>query len=158
MGRGFYLPVNISAHTAQVDLFEILAATDKPVELVSWELAYTSETGEAQEEWLTAVLKRITGAPTSGSGGSSPTPTPVLPNSAAAGLTAELGNTTKLTGGTSAEVSRHPVNVRAEKLFIPVPEGRVAIAPGTRLVLEEVVTPADSVTGPAGWILVEETL
>jgi hypothetical protein len=27
---------------------------------------------------------------------------------------------------------------------------------GTRLVLEEVTTPADSITGPIGWITVEE--
>ncbi len=152
----YYAPINVGAHTAQIDFFELLAATGKPILVHGFELGQATEVGDAQEEQLVLVLKRITGAPTSGSGGGTSTFIPATPNDAAAGATLETGNTTKLTGGTSTELARLSWNVRGEKLFLPPPEGRITIDAGTRLVLEEVTTPADSITGPVGWILIEE--
>jgi hypothetical protein len=148
--------ISVAAHTAQVDYFELLAASGKPLLLHGFELAQTTELGDAQEEQISLVLKRVTGAPTSGSGGSSVTPSPLCPNDTAAGATLETGNTTKLTGGTSVELARFSWNVRGSLLYLPPPEGRITLDASTRLVLEELTTPADSITGPVGWVLIEE--
>lgn len=152
----YYAPISVAAHTAQVDYFELLAASGKPLVLHGFELGQSTEIGDAQEEMLSLVLKRVTGAPTSGSGGGSSTFRPTVPNDAGVGATLETGNTTKLTGGTSIDLVRISWNVRSNYLFLPPPEGRIVLDAGTYLVLEEVTTPADSVTGPVGWVLIEE--
>jgi hypothetical protein len=156
MGRRYTAPINIGAHTAQLDVFELLAGSGKPVRLLCVELGQSTELGDAQEEMIPLVLKRVTGAPTSGSGGSTPTLQPVLASGAASGATLETGNTTKLTGGTSAELARFIWNVRAGLLYQPPPEEQIVADAATRLVLEEVATPADSITGPIGRIVFEE--
>lgn len=157
MGRMYSAAFSIAAHTAQIDYFELLTVTEKPVLIHGFEIGQLTEIGDAQEEELQLVLKRVTGAPTSGSGGSSAAAGSVLtPNDTAGSATLEFGNTTKLTGGTSVELARMTWNVRSNYLFLPPPEGRIIIAGATRLVLEEVTTPTDSITGPAGWILYEE--
>jgi hypothetical protein len=152
-GRGYTAPINISsAFTAQIDIFELLAASGKPLALGGFELGQTSEVGDAQEEMLSLVLKYVTGAPTSGSGGGTSTPQPMSPPDAAAGATVETGNTTKLTGGTSVELKRWSWNVRAPLLYLPIPESRITCDAGNRLVLELVTTPADSISSVQGWI------
>lgn len=156
MGRMYQSTMVGTAHTAQMDYFEILAASGKPFVLHGFEITQSTEVGDAQEEELLLVLKRITGAPTSGSGGTTPTLAPLTPNDTAAGATIEVGNTTKLTGGTSVELARWAWNVRGNMLYLPTPEGRIVCDAGTRLVLEEATTPADSITGPFGWVLIEE--
>lgn len=151
--RAYTAPVNVSsAFTAQIDVLELLAATGKPLCLAGFELGQTSEVGDAQEEMLSLVLKRVTGAPTSGSGGGTSTFQQLQPNDAAAGATLETGNTTKLTGGTSVELKRWSWNVRSPLLYLPVPESRIVCDAGTRLVLELVTTPADSISGIQGWV------
>jgi hypothetical protein len=137
-------------------VFELLAAAEKPVAVLGFEIGQTSEVGDAQEEWLTLVLKRVTGAPTSGSGGGTSTFIPRLPNDVAASATLETGNTTKLTGGTSAELARIPWQVRQSALWRPTPEEIDVIAGGTRAVLELVTTPADSISAVVGWLSIAE--
>lgn len=157
MGRMYQASFNIAAHTAQIDYFELLTITEKPVLVHAFEIGQLTEVGDAQEEMLALILKRITGAPTSGSGGSSAAAGNVLvPNDTAGSATLEFGNTTKLSGGTSVELARIAWNVRSNYLWMPPPEGRITVGGATRLVLEEATTPADSVTGPVGWILYEE--
>jgi hypothetical protein len=156
VGRMYQAAISVAAHTAQIDFFELLAASGKPVLLHGFELGQTTEVGDTQEEQISLVLKRITGAPTSGSGGGTATFNPLAPNDTAAGATLETGNTTKLTGGTSVELARFAWNVRGPLLYLPPPEGRITLDAGTRLVLEELTTPADSITGPVGWVLIEE--
>lgn len=158
MGRMYTAAINVGAHsTASIDYFELLAASGKPLLLHGFELGQTTEVGDAQEEDLLLLLKRVTGAPTSGSGGpTAPTFNPLTPNDTAAGATIEHGNTTKLTGGTQSELARFGWNIRSPLLFLPPPEGRITLDAGTRLVLEELTIPADSITGPVGWVLIEE--
>jgi hypothetical protein len=157
MGRMYIAEFSIAAHTAQIDYFELLTVTEKPVLLHGWEFGQLSEVGDAQEEFLQLVLKRVTGAPTSGSGGSAAAAgNPTTPNDTAGSATFEFGNTTKLTGGTQVNLPRFAWNVRTPCVFWPPPEGRITVAGATRLVLEELTTPADSITGPAGYVLYEE--
>ncbi len=156
MGRRYYAPIAIATVTTQLDIFELLAASGKPLEIHEIVLEQTSEIGDAQEEQLELVLKRITGAPTSGSGGGTSAPIACVPNDTAVGATVETGNTTKLTGGTSTELSRRSWNVRSSFYFTPVPEGRIVIDAATRAVLELATTPADSISKIVGHILFEE--
>lgn len=156
MGRMYSAPIVAAAHTAQICYVEFLAAAEKPCLIHAFELGQATEIGDAQEEQLTVAIKRITGAPTSGSGGTVVDGQPLVPNDAADAATIETGNTTKLTGGTSVELARFVWNVRSPYLWMPPPEGRIVIAGGTRIVIEETTTPADSITGPFGWILFEE--
>ena len=151
IARTYVAPISITAaFTAQIDIFELLTASGKPGVLLGWDFGQTSEVGDAQEEQLVMVLKYVTGAPTSGSGGGTSTFRPTTPNQTAAGVTLETGNTTKLTGGTSVEMGRFDWNVRMNSLYVPVPEERIVIDSATRLVLELVTTPADSIAGIAG--------
>jgi hypothetical protein len=146
-----------AAVAAQVDIFEIAPAAEKPIMLLGFELGQTSEIGDAGEEMLEMALKIVTGAPTSGSGGSTRTARAVVFNDAAyandaAGATIEVYNTTKLTGGTSATYKNFLWNVRMPLLYVPVPEARI-ICPGSEhLVLELIKTPADSIDKVTGWV------
>lgn len=157
--RSYGAPINISsAFTAQIDVFEVLAASAKPCVLLGFEFGQNSEIGDAQEEQLTFVLKRVTGSPTSGSGGGTSTFQPMTPNDTAAGVTIETGNTTKLTGGTSVECERFQWNLRTSLLYLPIPEERWVFDAGTRMVLELVTTPADSISGIQGRVKVAELI
>jgi len=127
-----------------------LAGTNKPVLILGFELGQISEIGDAQEEGLTLVMKRVTGAPTSGSGGGTSSGVPMQPNDVATGATLETGNTTKLTGGTSVDLKRFDWNIRTSLLYMPVPDARFVIDQGTRCVLEMATTPADAITGIHG--------
>jgi hypothetical protein len=159
LSRSYVAPMNIgTAFTAQIDVFELLSAAGKPGVLIGFELGQTSEVGDTQEEMLTLVLKRVTGAPTTGSGGGTSTFQSTRPNDTAPGATLKTGNTTKLTGGTSVEVGRWSWNVRMPLLYVPVPEERIVFDAATRLVLELVTTPADSISGIQGRISVGEII
>ena len=150
--------VNTTAFTAQIDIFEILASSTMPIQVMGFELGQPTEVGDAQEEQLRLILKRVTGAPTSGSGGATPTPQPTNPLGAAAGTAVETCNTTKLTGGTSATIAEFAWNVRTPLLWRPIPEEWIGLQVSTRLVLELATTPADSIGGIHGWISFGEML
>ena len=158
MSREYIFPINITtAFTTQIDVFELLSASGKPLKLMGFELGQISEIGDAQEEGLTLVLKRVTGAPTSGSGGvAAAAGAPVTPNDTTSGATVEVGNTTKLTGGTSVDIARFDWNVRAQCIFNPIPELMPILDAATRFVLELVTTPADSISGIHGWLAYSE--
>lgn len=157
MGRMYQVPIAFVAQTAQIDIFELTAASAKPCKIHEINLYQSTELGDAQEEQLTLRLKRASGSVTSGSGGTAPTPVPVDPTDAASGLTAEVNNTTKLAVGTGAITDERLMswNVRLpfEKVFTP--ETRPCIAAGEKKVLELTTTPADSIT-IGGHVLVEE--
>ncbi|NPV05672.1 MAG: hypothetical protein HPY67_13155 [Syntrophaceae bacterium] len=155
MGRIYRVPFNAVAVTAQQDLFEITAASNKPCRIHAWMVTQSSEVGDAQEEGLNLVLKRGNSSTTSGSGGTAPTPVPQNPNDSAAGFSAEVNNTTKMTGGTIVLEEPHNWNVRAPYLMVYTPETRPVILPGERKTLELATTPADSIT-MSGFMIVEE--
>ena len=162
LGRPYIAPIHISASfSAAIDIFELGAASGKPLMLMGFEFGQTTEVGDAQEEQMALVLKRCTGSFTSGSGGGTSTFRPQQPNDAAAGATLETGNTTKAaTGsGTIVDMLRLPWNVRASCLYVPIPEDRIVLDASTSLVLELLSTPADSIggtNGVIGWISIEE--
>lgn len=140
----FTVQFNGVAATVQQDLFEVVAASAKPLVLLAWGLSQTTELGDAAEEQLLVLVK--SGQSTSGSGGSSVTPANNEGGGAAASFTAEANNTTKASTGTIVTHYAYAWNVRGP-LDIILPEQMQLIMPAARrLTIELASTPADSIT------------
>ena len=156
MGSRLYsVPFSGVAVTAQQDFFEVTAGAGKPCFIHSIEIEQSTEVGDAQEEGLSLLLKRGTSATTSGTGGTTPTPPPIMSSDGAFGGVTDVNNTTKMTGGTITTLRAWNWNVRIPFFKIFTPEGRPFIVAGERLTLELATTPADSIT-ISGTMLVEE--
>lgn len=148
MGRKYSVVFAAVAVTAAQDFFQIKGAADKVTKLLGFELAQASDAGDAQEEFLQLYVKRGTGAVTDGSGGSTPTPQPVIVADSAYGGVTEANNTTALAvgSGTLATLWRGAMNERVpyEKWFPPGLEPQINGA--TWLAIGTDSTPADSIT------------
>ncbi len=107
----------IAAASGDYDLFELVAADDRPFELVALFLGNKSEVGDAQDEML--AISIITDYTTS-SNGTAATPRPLDPRDGAAGFTAEVVGATVATTGTPITVHVDTFNVRAGyQLILP---------------------------------------
>lgn len=144
-GRIYTVSFTATAVTAQVDLFEIRPADDKPCEILGLFVGQSSDPGDAQAEMLGYSV--IRGFTTSGSGGSTPTPAPCERSDTAAGFSAETLNTTLATTGTTVTLHGDTFNAQAgEKLWLPEGcEWNVTQA-DTSLVVRLGGAPADSLT------------
>lgn len=131
------------ATTAAVDVCEILAADDKPVDVLGWVLAQSTDFGDAADEIIPYIWYR--GNTTSGSGGSTVTAQPVSGTGAAAGATVEMNNTTAASAGTAVALYAGGFNVRAGEV-IWLPEGCELTTSGANLLCLRLGTaPADSI-------------
>jgi hypothetical protein len=101
------------------DFFELTPADDKPIELAAVLLSFSSELGEAQEEWIDWGVVR--GNATTGNG-TATTPAAMDPRDNAAGFTAKTVSTTPASAGTAVETVSDNFNVRSG-LQIWLPEG-----------------------------------
>lgn len=138
---------NVSVSASQ-DFFELSPADDKPIKIYGWNLENvggTADAGDAQEEfWRLSVVR---GHTTSGSGGSSPTPRPVLTNAGAAGFAAEANNTTiASTSGTTIWTGGMNVRVAPNFTWLPDEAALGATQADTTIVLRLLSTPADAVS------------
>lgn len=136
------------AVTAAQDLFEVVAPADACLEIISARVGQSSDAADAQAEMAAISIVRGVGTVTSGSGGTTPTPTPLHQGGAASGATVEANNTTKMVVGTgSLEILLNDdFNVQVGYLYQPVPEERPIVSPSDRITLELVNAPADSIT------------
>lgn len=139
--------------TAQQDLFELVAASAKPLAILALHLSQSSEVGDAQEEGLSILIK--SGQTTSGSGGTTPTPVATDTANAAASFTAEANNTTKASAGTILTHAAYNWNVRMPFDLIFTPEQQLLMGAGRRCTIELASTPADSIT-MSGTLWVQE--
>lgn len=155
MGRMYSVSFNEVAATAVQDLFELLVAADQCMILHELHVSQSSDAGDSQSEQLYVSIRRVTGAPTSGSGGSSATPRPLDQGDAAAAITAETNNTTQLSGGTNVVLHGEAFNVMNGLHYVPVPDARPSFRGQTRCVVELETAPADSLT-MSGYVIVEE--
>jgi hypothetical protein len=156
MGRVYTVPLQLTAYTAQIDLFDIAPADDKPVILHAIYLGQTTELADAAEEQL--GIQIIRGFATVGSGGSSVTATPVNPSDTAAGATCRTGDTTiaVVGGGSTTHIHADTWNIRTPYQLIWTPEMRPQCTQTqTRVVIRLTGAPADSVT-IAGTLYFEE--
>ena len=144
-GRLYSVSFTGTAVTAQIDVFELTPADDKPIEIVSCRIAQDSDAGDAMDELI--GVRIIRGFTASGSGGSAATPRPLNPSDAAAGFTAEVTNTSLANTGTTNDLCVDAFNVRAGWLYIPPPEACPTASQGnTTIVVRLTKAPADSLT------------
>jgi hypothetical protein len=144
MSRIYSVSFSGVAVTAQQDFFEITAAAGKNVRLRALYLSQSSDVGDAAEEGLSILIK--SGATTSGSGGTGPTPVPMNVTDAAAGFAAEVNNTTKATSGTIVTHHSDNWNIRIPYQLILPSELCVELTGSRRATVELATTPADSLT------------
>lgn len=143
--RIYTVPFSAVAVTVQVDLFEIRPADDKPVEILGLFIGQSSDVGDAAAEILGYTV--IRGFTTSGSGGATPTPTPLNRSDTAAGFSAETCNTTLATTGTTATVHADTFHIASgEKLWLPEGCEWEASQADTSIVVRLAAAPADSLT------------
>ena len=110
------------AVTVLQDFFEILAPADAIIVIHGWEIFQTSDTGDAEEEILELETVAGLGA-TTGSGGATITPVPVMTGYAPSGTTTKRNNTTRMTAGGGSVVVKEKfgwnIRIPLEKIYTP---------------------------------------
>ena len=148
MGRMYSAQFTGVAAAAQQDLFQITAPSTRVVcihGIVVSQGGGGNDVGDAQEEFLTLLMKRFTSASTTGSVGTTPAIVGLESGSGAAGSVVLANNTTRASGGTSVTIHSDSWNVRANFIWIPTPEMRPWLGISERFTLELGTTPADAV-------------
>jgi len=149
----------VTAAGTDSDLLEILPASNKPCKLRGFTLGQTSEVGDAAEENLRISVIRLGSAVTSGSGGSSATPSPLDSADAAAGFAAEVNNTTvATTSGSTTILGEYAWNERASPCDFWFPDAAFCpkVKNGEALVVRMQTTPADDYSGAFTFWIEEE--
>lgn len=141
----------VASPAAQFDMFEINAAASKPVYITRLLITQRGEPTN-EEEQIAVTINR--GHTTSGSGGTAPTPQPLIDGDAASLFTAEVMNTTIASLGTALNLVETAWNTRAGMDLPFAPEERPSITGGGRLVVR-VAAPADAITVHAAIFLLE---
>ncbi len=141
------------AVTAVQDLFEINAASTKPLRIHAIYLAQYTEEGDAADELVRLRVRR--GLTSSGSAGSTSTPAALNPSAAAASFTCEINNTTQASGGSPVTLHVDSFNLRAGYQLILTPDCQWIVPISGRLTVELQEAPTDSVT-MTGVMYVEE--
>ena len=138
----YYAPFTDVAVSVAQDLFEILAPSNAPVKLLR---LHVSQNGGETSEQTSIIIKKVTGAPTSGSGGSTVTPVAAKENvSRAFAGTVEINNTTALTGGTQNEFWQEGFNFLAGFEWRATPEDVIECGPSERIVINLPTAPGAS--------------
>ena len=154
MGRMYSVTFDGVGVTASQDLFELIPADDKPIDIVAIMIGQSSDVGDAAAENLRVSILR--GHTSGGSGGSSFTPTPLNPADAAAGAAAEINNTTIASGGTA--IALYSVAFSAQSGLVEwfPPEARIRVSQAnTTVVVRLMAAPTDSLT-TSGTLIFEE--
>lgn len=155
MGRFYTISTTVTASAAQ-DVFEVLANSAKPFWLHEIVLSQSSDYGDSAAEGLGVRIKRATGSYTSGSGGSSPTPSKHHTSDAACGATVEANNTTQAAAGTGTltTIRNESFNIQGGYQYLPTPETRLFFA-GSEACVVSVTAPADAITLDAIMVIEE---
>jgi hypothetical protein len=138
MGRIYTAVFERVSVSAVQDFFEIVAPSDAAVVIHSANIAQDSDTDSEQ---LNILVHR---GSTSGSGGSSVTPSPLEVGDAAFGGTVEANNTSQSTEGTF--ILSDSFNVLNGWQYMPTPETRPVLSPSGRIIFELQTAPGDALT------------
>jgi hypothetical protein len=138
--------------TAQFDAIELTDAGTGVVKVLRVHMWQTTDLGDAQEEVLR--VEWVRGHATSGSGGQTTVITPQDSRDAAAGVAAELLNTTIASTGTPLSLAVDGWNIRIpyDKLY---PPGQEIIARNGERIVFRVAAPADAITVNASCLIEE---
>jgi len=152
MSRMYTVSLSENAMTGAFNVFELIAATNKSIEIAGMFLAQTNIVSDANEEIIPFEIKR--GAATTGTG-TAATPRPALITDAAASFTAKVDCTANATGGTALTMFADAINLRAGYQVI-FPEGMGIITTSASLLeVQLMVAPAAS-TDFTGTLFVRE--
>ena len=145
MARTYTVPFTAVSVSAAQDLWEITPADDKPIRVLGLVLGQYSDAGDANAEILSVKISRGWG--TSGSGGTTPTPSPVDPADAAAGFATEMNNTTVASTGTEVVLFGDTWNTQAgyQMWFPEGTQPECSQANGAILTVR-ITAPADAIT------------
>ena len=157
MGRMYTIPFDSFNSTTADDFFEILVPSDSIMILHEIKVTQSSDAGDAESEQIEFTIKRGVGSITSGSGGASQTPVKMQTGDAAAGITAEVKNTTQASAGTGSLTTLMTINenIHAGLHYLPTPECRLVFSPSEYCIVSITTAPADSLTFD-GYAIVEE--
>ena len=141
MGR-VYTVEETAAVTAAGDILELTIPSDAVGILRRFEIGQNNITASDQVEYS---ITRVTGSPTVGTGGTTPTLRPVSPGDASAGITARTFATGDLTGGTSVVLATYGFNLLSGHVFPPDPIKELPeFSPGTYCLIVLNTNPAAS--------------
>lgn len=145
LGRVYTVSFERIAVEAQQDVFQLVPADDKPIEVVGLFLGQSSDFGDAQAELLSYKVSR--GWTTVGSGGAAVTPNPLDSSDVAAGFTARRNDTIVAKEGTEVILHQDTLNVAVgEKLWLPEGCGWHCNQNQTRMTVRLNQTPVDALT------------
>lgn len=153
MARSYAACFQAVAVTAAQDIWEVVAPAAGTIKVAALLIGQSSDYGDAAAEGL--QLDVIRGHGTSGSGGSSVTPTPMNASDAASGATVERNNTTVATTGTPVYLLSDDINIQAGYQMVFMPEFMPTVRNSERLVIR-ITAPADSLTVSSTIYLIEE--
>lgn len=154
MARTYTVPFTAVSVSAAQDLWEITPADDKPVKILGLVIGQYSDVGDAASENLSVKISRGWG--TSGSGGTAPTPSPVVPVDTAAGFTAEVNNTTVASTGTEVVLFSDVWNTQAGyQMWFPEGTQPECTQASGAILTVRITAPADAVTAN-GTLFVQE--
>lgn len=148
----YSIPMNNVAVAAAQDLWHLKAGATRPIILHSITLNQKSLTAVEGKE---IKLIRHTVTVTQGSGGSTPTPAPAGGGAAASGITAHMNDTTQASVGTLTQLYADVWNFLNGFLYMPAPEDRFVIDPGTGIIVALGTAPSASMS-VSGAIVFEE--
>lgn len=144
MGRMYIAEFENVSVAVVMDFFELAPAANKPIRIHAVFLSQVTDVGDANEEMLR--LKIIRGHTTSGSVGSTQTPTPLDKNDAASGVTlAELNNTTIASAGTPVDMHSETFNIRSGWVYLPTPEMRPRCQNSDLIVVRLMAAPGSAI-------------
>lgn len=144
-GRIYTASFESKAFSSEQDLFELVPADDKPIEIIGLFLGQSSDFGDAQAEILPYKVSR--GFTVAGSGGAAVTPSPLDAADVAAGFTCNRNNTTGAGTGTEVILHADTFNVAVgEKLWLPEGCGWHCNQGQSRMVVRINKVPADALT------------
>lgn len=150
MGRMYSAAFEQVSVTAAQDLFEINAPADSVVVLHGLTISQSSDAGDSQSEQLPLLIHL---GSSTGSGGTTATPSPMHLGDAAFGGTVTVNNTSQSTEGTILHAESF--NVMAGLALWWTPETRPVISPSDRLIIELQSAPTDALTMD-GTVYIEE--
>ena len=141
MGRIYSAVRESIVVSTPIDMFELNVPADAACIVHKMRFSQSSDAGDAESEGLNVLIHR---GSTSGSGGSSITPSPHSPGDAAFGGTVESGNTSLSTEG--AFIDAPCFNVMAGWVDVIPPELKIEVSPNGRIVFKLQSTPGDALT------------
>ena len=152
MGAIFTAAFEDVSVTAAQDFFELLAGSANPCEIRRVRLS----SGKLTSEAVRITINRITGSPTSGSGGSTPTIRKTSTTFGSATATVEANNTSRNSGGTKETLYNEEWNWIVPFEWVPQDDkGQSEIPAGKYFTVGLEAAPGAS-TKVSGWIEWEE--